>query len=114
MNKNSSKTKQTPKTMEELVARVAELETLLTKKDREISDLEDEVKEKQSDINDLEFEVEKREKHWESSIGDREQAAMQAIMDALPNPAYETYAQFEFRRNLRIVFDALEESSVET
>lgn len=111
MSKNSSKTKQAPKTMEELVARVAELEAIVAKKDREIQDLEDDVEDKDSEIADLESQVNELERNSFDVIGDQEMAAMRAIEDALPDPSRETYEQFEFRRNLRVIFDALEEAN---
>ena len=94
-------------------ARIKAFEDLLKARARKIEDLESEIRSKDYEINDLESDLD-RQKHEDDGLqAERkvrlaiEVVAMREIIAALPDPARETYDQFMFRRNLRILFAAL-------
>lgn len=94
-------------------ARIKAFEDLLKARARKIEDLESELRSKDSEIYDLEAVLE-RQKREDGELKDErktrlaiEVVAMREIIEALPDPARETYDQFMFRRNLRVLFAAL-------
>lgn len=94
-------------------ARIKALEDLLKERGRKIQDLKSELSDKESEIQELEMEASintrnDREQEQVTMVAKKEiWAAARYIVEALPDPARETYDQFMFRRNLRIVFAAL-------
>lgn len=95
------------------VARIKALEDLLKARGRKIQDLEIDLRSKINVINDLEIDLDRKQHEEDDLKEDRkarsavEVTAMREIVAALPDPAHETYDQFVFRRNLRVVFTAL-------
>jgi uncharacterized coiled-coil protein SlyX len=95
-------------------ARIKALEDLLKARGRKIQDLEIDLRSKKSEINDLEIDLDRKQHEEDDLKEDRkarsaiEVTAMREIVAALPDPARETYDQFMFRRNLRILFTALD------
>ena len=94
-------------------ARIKALEDLLKAKANEIRDLKSEIRSKNSEIEDLEIALDRR-KHEEDSVKEARKVQFSIEVDAakeivamLPDPVSETYDQFMFRRNLRILFTAL-------
>ena len=94
-------------------ARLRALEDLLKKKDVEIRDLKIDIRSKDSEIEDLEITIGRKDREYDEVEDVRrtrltfELVAMREIAAALPDPTTETYDQFAFRRNLRVLFTAL-------
>lgn len=95
-------------------ARLRALGDLLKKRDIEILELKSEIKSKDYEIDDLESDLSRQEREYDKVLEKEhktrlafELVAMREIAAALPNPATETYDQFMFRRNLRILFTSL-------
>lgn len=95
-------------------ARIKAMENLLRSRGDKIQDLEIDLRRKNNGITDLEIDLARKRNEEDDLKEDRkarcavEVTAMREIVAALPDPAHETYDQFVFRRNLRIVFTALD------